>query len=248
MKLPIFRVNDLYHLGSMDSEQRSGRSYEGHCLSASLCPNAWQSIARIGGDCHKLSKPDATFLNIPEMLNNSSLEKRLLKFGKDQGFIQLSEVYELSWEDCETEDLITTRVRTHDEALEEMFCNEDMEMKKMMDWIETSKLLEATKQTRTLSAANPRDLLAVAYADHLAEKGYPIDGIFMDHKHDPLSLSAHAFGILPSKISEFTCEQTPIPDDVENVRVCGADAILDISKLSAPKPSNHKDLSVSLTI
>lgn len=245
MKLPIFNIDTLYHIGTLDSERKSALSYEGHCLSVSLCPNAWQSIAKIGGDCHQLTKPKASFLNATSLINNSSLEKRLLKFGKDHGYIELAEVYELSWYDDEFEDTMSFRVRTMEEALYETEDREDMEIAPKKDWVETQALLDKTAQKRSLSSADPRELLVVAYADHLAEQGHPIDGIFMDHLYEPQSLSAPAFGILPSKLSDFSVEVVPTPEDVIDVRAKGHDQFLDLNK-ALPKSEKTRESS-SLT-
>lgn len=230
MKLPTFTIDRLYHIGALDSRKKSDLSYEGHCLSASLCPNAWQSIAKIGGDCHQLHKPGAIFLNVTSLLNNSALEKRLLKFGKDHGYIELAEVYELSWYDDEFEETMSFRVRTMDEAFYESEDREDMNIKPMKDWVETQGLLDKTLQKRSLDSSDPRSLLAVAYAEHLAEQGHPIDGVFMDHLYEPHNLSAPAFGILPSKLTDYSVSIVPTPDEIVDARLKGKDQFLDLSK------------------
>jgi hypothetical protein len=52
----------------MDPSLASDRSYEGPCLSVSLCPNAWIRIARLGGHpCHKLTRPGAAFLCVTSL-------------------------------------------------------------------------------------------------------------------------------------------------------------------------------------
>ena len=37
----------LYHVGSMDISKKTRNSYEGNGLSVSICPSAWESIAKI---------------------------------------------------------------------------------------------------------------------------------------------------------------------------------------------------------
>ena len=52
MNLPVIRLSRVLHVGTMDIEAfraRAGQrsSLEGHCLSVSLCPEAWEEIARL---------------------------------------------------------------------------------------------------------------------------------------------------------------------------------------------------------
>lgn len=246
MKLPVLTIDTLYHVGALNSEAKSNLSYEGHCLSVSLCPNAWQTIAKIGGDCHQLHKSEAAFLNVTSLLNNSALEKRLLKFGKDQDYIELAEVYELSWYDDEFEETMSFRVRTMDEALYESEDREDMNIKPMKDWIETQRLLDRTLQRRSLGSSDPRSLLAVAYAEHLAEQGHPVDGVFLDHVYEPHNLSAPAFGILPSKLKDYSASIVPIPDDIVDVRIKGKDQFLDLSTPQIDKKKRVHSESLSM--
>lgn len=241
MKLPVFSIDKIYHLGSLDSSKRSALSYEGHTLSASTCPEAWEKIARLGGNpCHKLEKKGALFLDVESLLNNTALEKRLLKFGKDNGFIELRNIYEISWYDEEMEDTMSFRCLSSEEAFNEM--DEDRSMKELSEWIETPLLLERTSQSRKVSASNPRQLLAVLYAEHLSEKGYPLDGVFMDHQYAPDHLSAPAFGILPGKLKSFAVDVVPMPEDIPDVRSVGKDHRLDI----AQSPAKESGLMPSL--
>lgn len=242
MKLPVFSVDKIYHLGSLDSSKKSDLSYEGHTISASTCPEAWEKIAKLGGEpCYQLKKQGALFLDVESLLNNTSLEKRLLKFGKDHGLIELRDVYEISWFDDEMEDTMCFRCLSSEEAFNEM--DEDRSMKKLSEWVETQALIDKTKQNRSVSASNPRQLLAIAYAEFLSDEGYPVDGVFLDHEYDPSRLSAPAFGVLPGRLQSFEKEITAMPDDIPDARFAGKDLILDLTS-RVKRPSEDQALSL----
>ena len=242
MKLPFFSIDTLFHLGSLNKDLASNNSYEGNALSASTCPEAWQSIARLGGaQCYQLSKPGALFLDIQALLNNSSLEKRLLKYGKEQGLIEFKEVYEISTVDCETDKIMTSRHTSYEEATSEMDEDGTLSMKK--DWVETPLLIERTNQKRVLSANDPRVLLGSAYAEHLAQQGFEVDGVFYDQAYAPERLSAPAFGIIPSKIDSFSKASVPMPKDVSNVRSVGKDKLISLSSPKTPDHGHQSDIS-----
>lgn len=222
MKLPIFTINKLYHNGNLNPEEKNSFSNEGQCLSASVCPSAWISITRKYGECHELTKKDAKFLDILQFKNNSSFEKRLLKFGKDNGLIEFGKVYEHHFYSGDLEQDMVERSLVKNEDW-----NKDDIVEKM-DWICTDALIEKTgHKSKNIDAKDPRDLLAICYAEHLSLKGdYDLDGVFFDHEYDPVTLSAPAFGIFPHKIKEFKTEVTNAPENVENVRLVGTEAYL----------------------
>lgn len=57
--LPVRSFESVLHVGTLDPERRSRWSLEGRWLSASRCPNAWASIARLGvAPAWELSNPD----------------------------------------------------------------------------------------------------------------------------------------------------------------------------------------------
>jgi|SRR5579862_2981691 len=49
LTLPIVRFDRAYHYGTFDIAHKRKASYEGACLSASHCPQAWKRIAKLGG-------------------------------------------------------------------------------------------------------------------------------------------------------------------------------------------------------
>ncbi len=68
MQVPVVDIDIVFHLGTLDPAHR-GRQYrtsmEGAGLSVSLCPEAWQSIAKLGGNpLQSLQRDGGAWLDI----------------------------------------------------------------------------------------------------------------------------------------------------------------------------------------
>lgn len=222
MKLPIFTIDKLYHVGNLNPKEKQSFSNEGQCLSASVCPFAWISITRKNGQYHELGKTNAKFLDILQLKNNSSLEKRLLKFGKEEGLIEYAKIYEYHFYSGDLDEDMTQR------ALKKENEWDDDDIVEKMDWIGTALLAEKTgHDQKYIDAKDPRDLLAICYAEHLSiNKKYDLDGIFFDHEYDPIALSAPSFGIFPHRLKEFSTSIVQELPNIENVRTVGREDFL----------------------
>jgi hypothetical protein len=62
--LPVVILEEIFHVGSFQGYAPRFGSQEANALSASTCPDAWRTIARIGGaPTWRLTKPGARFLD-----------------------------------------------------------------------------------------------------------------------------------------------------------------------------------------
>ena len=219
MKLPVFKISKTYHNGNIDIKENFPFSNEGQCLSTSICPSAWISITRKFGECHELTKENAKFFDVISFNNNSASEKKLLKYGKDNGLIEKVKIYEHHFYSVDRDEDMVERSLTKDNSWD----NDDIFVK--YDWIGTSQLaLKTNTESKEQNIGDPREILAICYAEHLSLTGeYDLDGIFLDHVYDPIAMSAPAFGIFPHKLDEFKNRIVKEPDNVKNVRSVGKD-------------------------
>ena len=71
MRVPVVNLPTVYHVGTLDPAHRGRQwasSHEGAGLSVSLCPAAWERIARLGGKpWQELTRHDALFLDLGAM-------------------------------------------------------------------------------------------------------------------------------------------------------------------------------------
>lgn len=62
-KLPVTSLSEMCHVGTMDINNRSEHTYEGHLgLSVSSFPEEWGMIASLGGDVYELINENGAFL------------------------------------------------------------------------------------------------------------------------------------------------------------------------------------------
>jgi hypothetical protein len=69
-------LKKLYHVGSLNVENKRDHSYEGAGLSVSTHPDAWRKIARghVTGDTYQAVKPNNKFLNANRLSKNDKKE------------------------------------------------------------------------------------------------------------------------------------------------------------------------------
>lgn len=105
--LPIISLPALFHIGQMNPSLKGSThnktSLEGNGLSVSLDPDAWRTIAKLGGNpvWELACKGECNFVDrhAMESMHWAVIEKWAL----DQGLIESTEVIEVSWYDDEME-------------------------------------------------------------------------------------------------------------------------------------------------
>jgi hypothetical protein len=67
MRLPLIPMPRVWHIGLLDPDLRGTQhtvSYEGGGLSVSNCPEAWRSMAFLGGPTLRLDRPSALWIDL----------------------------------------------------------------------------------------------------------------------------------------------------------------------------------------
>ena len=238
MVIPVIRLAKVFHIGTLDPAQlgaNSGQSsQEGHCLSVSLCPNAWSSIARLGGQLHELRSDGGAFLDITAVLADDEAKSELVAWGVGQGYARLRKLWR-SWRfDSEAEEWRYMLCKSRSEALEEARGYDDEGYPTAEDvpgpeghtGIEPVTVPVGSAKLRKLTGYSLRpdedafDALAVAYAmvDVTARTGIELDGVWWRETFDPATLSAPRGGIFPGRVglwSAVRAELEDIDDDIE---------------------------------
>lgn len=49
-QIPVRHISSIYHIGTLNTQDKKMHSLEGNTLSVSLCPSAWSYIAKLGGN------------------------------------------------------------------------------------------------------------------------------------------------------------------------------------------------------
>jgi len=227
--LPLLTIGQLYHLGEMNVGQRdpSAQSLEGHMLSVSRTPHAWQEIAQLGG--RPLMEMVATrapgkFVDVHGTLADEPTVKALREWGASAGYLREVEQFRAWYLDGETAEwrylIEPTREAAWAEVdgtmlLGEFNGPEDAPgpdgrpcVEPVLFWAGTTDLERAVNRT-SLSNTDATDMaLALFVEQHLRE----IDGLWWNDIYDPAILSAPRGGILPTRLAQWQSQLVEIAD------------------------------------
>lgn len=210
MRLPLINLPTVYHVGALDPEKKGEQythSFEGAWLSASLCPEAWTQIARLGGQpTWALCKPDALYVDV----HNMGIEKDLvMHWAEDQGLIQSEEVFRVSFLDSEAQSWRWSMHATEQEAKAEIDDLEGQGLKYACSqdsmWLLTEIGRARAKQGACLIKA---DDFALQFwlEDILRERMPQVVGLYWDEEFDPGNLSAPRAAIIPEALESMKKE------------------------------------------
>lgn len=220
----------LYHVGELDITKKSNFSYEGNGLSVSICPSAWESIARISSSTvWKITKRGKKLLDYYE--TTEDIHNDIVEWGIENGYLE--EIFgkyayryysdELDRYLCESYDSFKEIVDAH---LVEGFYNsydeylnseegDDEVIFPVRAFLPTEKLQNESLILVTESNCVDQNFLLYV------EKYTDYDGVYWDDRLDILSLSAPRGVIFNSRLDSFNktlmtkgdyCE----PDDIQN--------------------------------
>ena len=242
MRLPLLRLPTVYHLGTLNPQERGQRfrsSYEGAGLSVSLCPHAWEQIARLGGQpLHTLSKPDAVYLDLHQLTSN--MHDAISQWAIDQGLAEERVLWRAYDYDSEEEEIFSLSFPSREQAVEQVLFSLDVDVEGLSeeDALEAARrrledesnleipevvagvatlVLTEAGSTRACgfgrdSAAN--DMAAMFWAEDVARQTFPsLVGVWWQETFEPSALSAPRGAVFPSCISMLTVDEAYAMDD-----------------------------------
>lgn len=119
-RLPILYIPTVWHVGDLSRPRAVPAHHDrlsntGGGLSVSLDPDAWGRIARLGENpVWALSRHDAGWLDL-QALDDETVNEALL-WARDQGLVDIRQVWKVRWFDSEIEDFRSILCDTRDEA------------------------------------------------------------------------------------------------------------------------------------
>jgi hypothetical protein len=142
--LPVFRFQEVYHVGALDLAARRGaasrHSYEGELLSVSRHPDAWAQIARLGSTVWTL-RADALYLSVMDLTQENRAEA--VAWAVNAGLVEMAKGYRLSWFDEEMEQRLSSVFRNQEAAEHEKEEVEEMEPRLAQISVPVSRRLAA---------------------------------------------------------------------------------------------------------
>lgn len=182
---PTITFKKLFHVGTMNANDKDFSSLEGEGLSISVCPDEWQEITPLQGDLYKFTKQNNCFLNYHE-LSEDHLEQ-LSQWGLENGYIEQCTVYNVYFVDGETLEDRYFSFTDYEEAMTEFEAmgEEDEDSFKTMEGFKaTEKMIQRIKNNPSPSLT--LDLLSTIFAEDVLH----IDGVYWNDILDVDCLSA----------------------------------------------------------
>jgi hypothetical protein len=218
-------LNRVFHIGTLnpaDLGRNSGSSsLEGRCLSVSLCPHAWQQIARLGGyDLHEMTSPTGYFLDVHAVENDAALMETIRQWGLREGLITEERRWKAWSYDDEWEQWRYTIEESEEDAIEQIDLDgiyddplteavgpdDGPAIEEIIAAVTTEKLVERVGGGRVGDAVTAMDFVIMAWAANEAGRalGHPLDGLWWNETYDPDCLSAPRGAIFPERVASWT--------------------------------------------
>lgn len=200
-RAPTLTFPELYHVGSLNAEEKGNDSYEGAGLSVSVHPNAWRRIARIGGETWKVTKAGNQFLNYHETTPEQHAE--MVKWAVKQGYAEPTTYWSVSYYDDEWDEERVFYCDSREEAEEEAEGYDTDQIEEHPNKLRgTEKLMQRCKVNKS-HMQHPDHLIATVFADDVLG----LDGVWWEDTFDPSRLSAPRGVIFPDKVASFHFEK-----------------------------------------
>lgn len=206
----MFRtIGKVFHVGSLDPTSRTSRaSLEGPCLSVSVHPEEWGSIARVSGPTWTLERPGARWLDACNL--DDEQMGRIMAWAEREGLVRPARIWRAWIHDDESDDWRFLQLHSREAALAEAADVEEQDIPSLsggpVDSLDGWRLTEAG-MSMLERWADPLDAeggAVILYAMlKLAPEDPDLAGIWWDEIHDPLSLSCPRGGVLPDRIGSF---------------------------------------------
>ena len=206
-------------------------------LSVSLCPNAWVSIAKLGGNkVWSMEKEGALFLDVLALYGkkNTSLRRDIEEWGVSAGLAEKKTMWR-SWCDDESglpEDRRFMLCSSEESACEEAYVESSGDLfddgKPIIEKTEILELSEKGASRASLKRFANKDgfdLVAGFWAeDILRGAGLDVQGVYWRETFAPEMLSAHRGGVFPSLVEQWAAKEERWSDvvDLEDAKeACG---------------------------
>jgi hypothetical protein len=210
MEIPIVKAEVLFHFGTLDEQQRGihmSDSQEGHLLSVSNCPFAWEEIARLGGNpLHSLeAKGPLMLLDVHGVMENESLKAIITEWSINEGLCEIADLWK-AWNTNENGEWCSSTYATREEAesecdeMEDCRDNGEPLVEPFTSLVGTQKLADAVKIRDLSTDADSLEFAAILWS----EKHVPnLHGAWWNQDLDVYSHSAPRGGIFPEKMAEI---------------------------------------------
>ena len=203
----------LWHIGTMNPNDKRDDSYEGAGLSVSVNPDEWSMVAKLPGDLWEFTKPGNKFVNFHRL--SKAQRNQITQWGIKNGYAQPAQLWRHSYYDDEVEDTRYSDYLTKEEAEAELGgYGGDEKVEPVKGGLTATPKLSQKSKRGKIDPTEVLDLLVTAYA----EDELDCDGVWWADDLDPENLSAPRGVIFPSKLPSWKKRKVQdVEDDEESL-------------------------------
>lgn len=264
MQVPVVDIDIVFHLGTLQAAHRGRRhsqSMEGAGLSVSLCPEAWQSIEKLGGaPLHSLQRDGGVWLEVTSL--DAETREAIMAWAEQEGLAERRTVWMTRTYDDAEDKWYGTPHKDKAEALYELDIDEDepdleAALRERMEergfppnepllFSEESWCLTGKGVSRAMGAKSPAlsmDLAAMFWAEDVLRSVHPdVVGVWWSDPYEPGRGEGQAprAAILPGALHEFQKRQITwdhVRDDEVMLEEVAEARVIEIDTPSpAPRP------------
>lgn len=235
--VPVLRLCEVYRLGALAPKTAPlSCSLEGHCLSVSVTPHAWEAIARLGGQpLWRLSRAQGMFLDVHSALECRELMDTVLRWARTEELIRpqrrwrawyIDEAEQWRYMLCADEGAAYAELEGC-ERIERGSPNENTPngvgalVEPVVIWGGTAALGERIGYAH-VGDWDAREYALQAWTEQRAMAGplADLDGLWWDELYDPPALSAPRGGIFPHCRQRWQAASLSLADIDDDELLC----------------------------
>jgi len=207
--METLNLKNVYHIGTLNIEDRTNHNFEGKGVSVSVNPREWQAIARgqLSGRSYLFLKENAKFAVLDDEVLIDIKQWALKK-----NYITFSNIYGYEYFDDDIGRELCNVYKTLEEAQEEDLEEDDL---KILSVSLPTKELKNIMKPVDVSEINPFQSLFGLY---IQEKLPDYDGVWFDAELDPLGMTAPAGLIFDNKFKMWDKKEVKwneLPEKIE---------------------------------
>ncbi|CUJ49210.1 Uncharacterised protein [Achromobacter sp. 2789STDY5608633] len=207
IELPCLNLPSIYHIGSLQRENRGSRhatSQEGDCLSASLCPETWNYILKLGGlPWWEMTRADALFVDALAVTEDTWQHVR--RWAEQQGLIEYVELYEVTVKNPDTDEPMTFLCWTKEAAEAEMEEGGSIKHVPRQPILSSAGAQRAMQGDARLQKAD--GFILQFFVQDVARQHIPeIVGVYYDDELKEFMHIAPRMAIFPDQVGSFECK------------------------------------------
>ena len=211
--LPVIAFTKLWHLGTMNSNDKRPGSMEGACLSVSNCPESWRIVSdgMVDGDLWLADGSEQPFLDALAL--NDATKNAILEWGREEGLCERVELWKVQTYDQEAGENRTIYTETKlDAECELNLDEEDPEYEQrfnesarlVLEHVPTDLLNQITfTGVKLYGDSQTIDMLLPLWTWANTD----LCGVWWNETHDPYAYSAPRGGILPARLNRLEFER-----------------------------------------